>query len=162
MSRMRRVLRYLWAGPTTLLGLVGALLTLASGGTVALVDGVLEVSGGFAAALLRSRMVGSSAMTLGHVVIGRTPAALAATRVHERAHVRQAERWGPLFVPAYLMASLLARLRGGHVYFDNPFEVEARRAERTEPPVRAGRAAGASATAPGRRRPRGDGGGSPA
>ena len=47
------------------------------------------------------------------------------TRTHERVHVRQCERWGPLFIPAYLLASLLIRLRGGRPYEDNPFEREA-------------------------------------
>ena len=36
-----------------------------------------------------------------------------------------AEIWGPLFIPAYLAASLTAVLRGRHFYFDNAFEVEA-------------------------------------
>jgi hypothetical protein len=42
-------------------------------------------------------------------------------------HVRQYERWGPLFVPAYLVSSLVLWLRGRDPYWDNPFEVEARR-----------------------------------
>jgi hypothetical protein len=129
-DRMRRALIYLWAGPTTLVGLLALLLTLASGGRAAVVGGVLEVSGGFATGFLRRWPVRARAMTLGHVVLGRDRAALASTRVHERAHVRQAERWGPLFLPAYAAASLWAFLRGGHRYLDNHFEVEARRSER--------------------------------
>jgi hypothetical protein len=60
-------------------------------------------------------------------------------------HVRQYETWGPLFLPAYLMASLIAALRGRHFYFDNAFEVEAYRAEppagqnRSYPHLAAGR-----------------------
>ena len=40
---------------------------------------------------------------------------------------RQCERWGPLFIPAYLLASLwiLFNPRGRNPYFDNPFEREA-------------------------------------
>ena len=45
-------------------------------------------------------------MTLGHVVLGRSAAALAETRAHERVHVTQCERWGPFFVPAYAASSL--------------------------------------------------------
>jgi hypothetical protein len=64
-------------------------------------------------------------MTLGHVVIGRDRDCLDHSRAHERIHVRQAERWGPLFIPAYLLASLFAKLRGRDAYRDNPFEREA-------------------------------------
>ena len=49
----------------------------------------------------------------------------AKTRAHERVHVRQCERWGPLFVPAYLGVSLWLMARGRDAYRDNPFEVEA-------------------------------------
>jgi hypothetical protein len=38
------------------------------------------------------------------------------------------ERWGALFIPAYLAASVLAWYRGGHYYLDNWFERDARRA----------------------------------
>ena len=64
-------------------------------------------------------------MTLGHVVIARDRRSLEETRAHERVHVRQCETWGPLFVPAYLTASLWAVWRGRNFYFDNRFEVEA-------------------------------------
>ena len=69
-------------------------------------------------------------MTLGHVVLGRDAAALDRCRVHEQAHVRQYEAWGPFFLPAYFIAGLLAYLRGGNPYWDNSFERDARRAER--------------------------------
>ncbi|MCA1583289.1 MAG: hypothetical protein LC791_00470 [Acidobacteria bacterium] len=65
-------------------------------------------------------------MALGHVVAARDAEALSSTRAHERAHVAQAERWGPFFVPAYLAASLWAVGRGEHPYFDNLFERDAR------------------------------------
>jgi hypothetical protein len=68
---------------------------------------------------------GASAITLGHVVLGRDERALAQTRAHERIHVRQYERWGAAFLPAYGAASLWAILSGGHYYFDNSFEREA-------------------------------------
>ncbi len=64
-------------------------------------------------------------MTLGHTVLGRTAAALDMARPHELIHVRQYERWGPLFVPAYLLCSLVIWLRGKDAYRDNPFEREA-------------------------------------
>jgi hypothetical protein len=60
----------------------------------------------------------------------RRPAAWAAgdpsaVRAHEQVHVRQYERWGPLFVPAYLLSSLVELLRGRRPYRDNWFEREA-------------------------------------
>jgi hypothetical protein len=101
-----------------------------SGGRVAPAHGVLEAWGGFARRLLRSTPIGAQAMTLGHVVIGRDRVSLDRSRAHELIHVRQVERWGPLFFPAYLAASAWAWLRGRHYYRDNCFEREARRGER--------------------------------
>ncbi len=65
------------------------------------------------------------AMTLGHVVLGRDAICLDVTRAHELVHIRQYERWGPLFIPAYLLCSALIWARGGDPYRDNPFEREA-------------------------------------
>jgi hypothetical protein len=64
-------------------------------------------------------------MTLGHIVLGRNRQLLDQTREHERVHVRQCQRWGPLFLPAYLIASFACCLRGQRPYEDNPFEREA-------------------------------------
>ena len=123
-----RPLAYAWASPTTAVGLVAGALTMASGGRVAVERGVLEFHGGFARWLLEHRMVHASAMTLGHVIIGRDPDCLESCRDHEQAHVRQVERWGGLFLPAYVLASGWAWARGRHYYLDNWFEVDARRA----------------------------------
>jgi hypothetical protein len=128
----RSLVGYIWAAPTTAIGLVMML-----GGLwrvrVRVVDGVLEAHGPALAWLLRHLTLipdGAKAMTLGHVVIARDRQSLESTRAHERVHVRQCELWGPLFVPAYLAASLWALLRGRDLYFDNWFEVEAIQRER--------------------------------
>ena len=124
--------RYLWAGPNTLVGALFILPTLLTGGQAHVVSGVLELHGGVAAWFLRHCTLlrgGASAMTLGHVVLGKTPWLLEATRRHERVHVRQAERWGPFFIPAYVFSSLVQLARGRRPYYDNPFEVEAYAAE---------------------------------
>jgi hypothetical protein len=65
------------------------------------------------------------AITFGHVVlcVDRVDDRI---RKHELVHVRQYERLGPLFIPAYLGASAVAALRGGHPYKDNAFEASAR------------------------------------
>ncbi len=121
----RRLWRYLWAGPTSLVGLVAAALTLLSRGRGELREGVIELRGGFADWMLSSRLFRAQAMALGHVVLGRSRSALDHCRTHELVHVRQAERWGPFFLPAYLLASVWAHLKGRHYYRDNPFEIEA-------------------------------------
>lgn len=125
--RLTRGLTYLWAAPTTLVGLAVGALTLASGGRAQRRGGTLEFHGGFARWLLERTVVSASAMTLGHVIIGRDPVCLDSCRAHEWVHVEQVEAWGPFFLPAYLAASLLAWWRGGHYYLDNWFEVDARR-----------------------------------
>jgi hypothetical protein len=121
-----RLLGYLWAAPTTLVGLVAGVLTLCTGGRLQYRQGALEFYGGFASWLARKGSF--AAMTLGHVIVGRDSWSLEFCREHEQAHVRQVERWGIAFIPAYLIASLLAWGRGGHYYRDNWFERDARRA----------------------------------
>jgi hypothetical protein len=129
---MRRALFYLWALPVTLPGLLVAIVARGSGGTVQQVDGVLESAGGRPAWVLRRDFPFSgavAAITLGHVVVGVSLEALEATRVHERAHVRQFEHWGTLLLVLYPLAGLLAWIKGGNPYRDNRFEREARIAE---------------------------------
>jgi hypothetical protein len=106
------------------------LLGVVSGGRARIVAGVIEVHGGIVSFVLRRCTLldcGASALTLGHVVLGYDALALEATRAHERVHVRQVERWGPLFIPAYAFASIIAWARGGDPYLDNAFEREAYR-----------------------------------
>ncbi len=125
---MSRFLRYVWAGPTTLIGLMVA-VALLHRGRAAVVDGVIEAHSPLLGRALRSFTPlagGAIAITLGHVVIGQNARALDLTRVHERVHVRQYELWGPFFVPAYLLAGLFELLRGRHPYIDNYFERDAR------------------------------------
>lgn len=132
---MLQIVRYVWALPATLLGLFFVPLAWLSGGRVALVDGVIEIHGGLVRWFLRRRLPGvgcASAMTLGHVIIGRDLECLSRSRRHEHVHVRQYERWGPLMLPIYLIASGVLYFRGLDPYLDNPFEQEAfRECDRT-------------------------------
>lgn len=116
---------YVWASPTTAFGLVAGGLTLATRGRCQRVDGVLEFHGGFCNWLLDHTPIRASALTLGHVILGIDADALERHRVHEHVHVRQAERWGPAFLPAYLASSAWAWLRGVDPYLGNRFEREA-------------------------------------
>ena len=119
-----RTARVLWAAPNTLIGLALGLLLLPLGARIRRVGGALEITA------LRQpprRPWPFAAITFGHVIVGTHALALERLRAHEQVHVRQCERWGPLFLPAYLLAGAWQGLRGRDVYWDNPFEVEARR-----------------------------------
>jgi hypothetical protein len=124
-----RPLLYLWALPGSILGLALVPFALLSGGSMRIVQGTLEVQGGLVSFLLTRALPwvkgGGSAMTLGHVILGRNQGCLDRSRRHEHVHVRQYERWGPFFVPLYLGSSLILWLRGYDPYLDNPFEREA-------------------------------------
>ena len=112
---LTRAIVYLWVLPTTCAGLLFLPFIRLSGGGYQIVDGVLELYGGIVSTLLTRYTLlegGASAMTLGHVVIGRDRDALDWSRAHERVHVRQYERWGPFFIPAYLLCFLVLLLRG--------------------------------------------------
>jgi hypothetical protein len=123
-----RGLRYAWAAPCSAVGLVLGLVGCLFGASMRVRSGALEFGGGLAGELA-SRLpasFGFSAITFGHVILGVDHGTLAAVRAHEQVHVRQYERWGPLFVPAYLLSSLVQLMQGRDPYLDNRFEREAR------------------------------------
>ncbi len=127
MSKVGHLTRWalwLWASPNSLIGLALGLLLLPLGAHMRFVDGVLEICA------LRQRPRHRwpfAAITFGHVIVGTHAQELERLRAHEQVHVRQCERWGPLFLPAYLLAGAWQWVRGRSAYWDNPFEVEARR-----------------------------------
>jgi hypothetical protein len=127
MRHATQFLRFLWASPATALGFVLGFLALASGGRVQRRGRTLEFYGGLLVPLLAKLPGGPCimAMTLGHAIVGRDAASLDAARAHELVHVRQYERWGPLFLPAYLACSAVIWCRGGDAYRENPFERQA-------------------------------------
>jgi hypothetical protein len=129
MRRLIATLAILWAAPWSLFGLAIGGLALLTGGRVQRTGRVLEFWGGFATLFLRvfPLVTGASAVTFGHTVLARSKAHLDGSREHERVHVRQYERWGFLFVPAYLLCWLYLWLAGKSPYFDNPFERQAYR-----------------------------------
>jgi hypothetical protein len=131
-SPLRRAARRAWAAPVSLAGLALAPLALVTGGRIRVVGGVLEASGGLLAPLLSrgNPWFAIQAITLGHVVLGVSAEALERARVHERVHVAQYERWGPLFPLLYLASSAAALGRGRRAYDGNAFEREAFAAER--------------------------------
>jgi len=129
-KRIVRVLLYIWVFPTSLIGLTIGLFGLISGGKFQCERGCIEFYGGLVTWFLSQiGPVGHGvlAMTLGHTIIGRNRAALEFARDHEQVHVRQNERWGPFFIPAYLGCSAYLWFQKKDVYHHNPFEVEAYR-----------------------------------
>lgn len=123
--RIWRPLAYAWAAPYTLAGLALGVAVIAFGGSGQVRQGVLEIGGGALGQWVGRSRIPFGAVTIGHVVLGLDHLLLTRVRAHEQVHVRQYERWGPLFVPAYLLASAIAWLRGGEPYQDNAFEREA-------------------------------------
>ena len=121
--RLSRGLRLLWASPNSVLGLLLGALLLPLGARGRVVGGVLEIAAFGRAPQHRWPF---AAITLGHVIVGTHRAELQRLRAHEQVHVRQSERWGPFFLPAYLLAGGWQWVCGRHPYRDNPFEVQAR------------------------------------
>lgn len=115
---MARVFALVWAGPWSVLGLVLGLTFDRRRVT----RGVLLCEGAGWPRRLGWRY---RAITFGHVILC-VDEADDSLMDHELVHVCQYEVWGPLFIPAYLAASLWAKLQGGRAYADNPFEVAAR------------------------------------
>ena len=120
------VLSIFWASPYSLFGIFVGILGCLTGGSVQKRGIALEFYGGATNVFLRYVCgVWVSAITFGHTILGKDPVTLDAVREHEWVHVRQYQRWGPLFGPAYLISSLLVWWQGKRAYRDNHFEREA-------------------------------------
>jgi len=118
---------YAWAGPNSALGLALGFLMLLLGGRARLHEGVAEFHGGLVGVLLTWPRIACPfrAVTLGHVVLATDASSLARSRDHERVHVRQYEKWGPFFLPAYFASGLWQLACGRRCYRDNYFERQA-------------------------------------
>ncbi|MFO1265717.1 MAG: signal peptide prediction [Rubrivivax sp.] len=144
MRALPTALKMLWALPATLIGLVAGAGCMLAGARVRRHTGVLEVTLRGAGKARRAQRAGHArlarqqaspfarpwpfvAITFGHVVLAASPQDQSRHRAHERVHVRQYERWGPLFLLAYPAESAWQWLRGRRAYVDNRFEVAARR-----------------------------------
>lgn len=127
MPSLAKALYIAWASPNTLLGVSLGAVGLLTRGRVQIRRGVLEFyAGGVCWILQRGRPGGfAAAITFGHTILGQDEADLDLCRDHEHVHVHQYERWGPLFLPAYLACSLVLWIRGRDPYRENPFEREA-------------------------------------
>jgi hypothetical protein len=101
---------------------------LLTGARIKQIEGVLEIAWRHSTPQL-TKLLPFTAITFGHVVLGISAHELSRLRTHEHAHVKQYERWGPLFLLLYPASSLWQLLRGRSAYWDNVFEVQARAAE---------------------------------
>lgn len=133
-ARSGIVLGILWALPLTLLGVLLMMLpTLLLRGRIDVVmrpTPALLVRGPLADRMLEGHPFGAMcAMAIGHIVIAQRQGLTARILTHELAHVRQAAHWGFAFPVVYLAASIWAFLQGEDAYWNNCFEVAARRAE---------------------------------
>jgi hypothetical protein len=122
------IVKLLWASPCSAIGLVAALIPLGLGGRARWINGALEVTyrQRLAECGRRSRGLPFRAIVFGHVILAVSTEELGRIGPHERVHVAQYERWGPVFLLAYPAASLWQWLRGRNPYRDNVFEVQAR------------------------------------
>ncbi|HVL75982.1 MAG TPA: hypothetical protein VM406_08190, partial [Noviherbaspirillum sp.] len=127
------VVRVLWAAPITIFGLFIALPVRACGGHWRRLRGgstaAMLVHGRLADWLLERHPAGRmNAMAIGHIVVAARTGLGPLTLAHELEHVRQAERWGPLFPILYAGSSAWQWLNGRNAYWHNHFEVAARAA----------------------------------
>lgn len=108
-----------WAGPLTVVGLALAALS----GRPPTWEPDLHcfvVRGAGGPSRLALRSVGAHANTVGQIVIATQPTPSAVLLAHEAVHARQAERFGPLLFPLYVL------LGARYGYRDNPLERAAR------------------------------------
>jgi hypothetical protein len=119
--------KIVWASPWSLWGLLVGCLGLLTGGRVQKSGRLIEFWGGFLPLFLKyfPFVAGSPVATFGHVVVGRSQRHLDACRPHQLVHMGQYERWGVLFVPAYLTWWGVLWCSGKRPYYDNPFECQA-------------------------------------
>ncbi len=124
-------LQILWASPWTLLGLLIAIICSPLSVKFIFYHGTVGCYGRGVALVLRRMPIagGARAMTLGHTIWACDRLAFISTHPHELVHVRQYERWGPFFVPAYLICGVWLWWNSNEPYWDNPFEKEAYRLE---------------------------------
>ena len=135
LRRLVLLLGIAWAMPLTAVGLLLALPVMLWRGQVHLVRSArapaLLFNGPLADYLLERHPFGAMcAMAIGHVVIADRSSLTRRILTHELAHVRQAACWGILFPFVYLAASAWALLCGQDAYWNNVFEIAARKAER--------------------------------
>src|SRR5690349_19029468 len=118
MNKLLYAIGFIWALPGTIIGAVLQFIYGINGRRKFNESGVLEVR------VKRILPKFAAAQTWGVIVFSRIP--FKYVRTHEYAHVLQWMIWGPLFLPAYVLASLWSRIKYGNWYEDNWYERRAR------------------------------------
>ena len=95
---MLTALGFVWTLPNTVIGVVAGLLTFQP---PRIAHGLLLFDRRPRGLTVFLRAIDREAMTLGYVVVSASPVE-GTLLAHERAHVAQYRRWGPLFIPVYL------------------------------------------------------------
>ena len=128
MKHSLEIVKLLWALPCSAVGILLACIPLLAGGRARWSSGALEVT-------YRENQTGCGKLArklpfrgivFGHVILAVTREELLSIGPHERVHVQQYGRWGPLFFFAYGASSLWQLMRGRSAYWDNHFEIQAR------------------------------------
>jgi hypothetical protein len=118
MGAMEHPLGFLWTLPNTLLGLVAGALTFQR---PRVVEGALVFDRGARGLTAAMRSFDRAAMTVGYVIVSSEPVEGRLLR-HEQHHIRQYRRWGPFFIPIYLLLAI------PYGYRRHPMELAAMRA----------------------------------
>jgi hypothetical protein len=71
--------------------------------------------------------MGKTAITLGEIILYKSDAFTRRTIEHEIVHVDQYRKYGPFFLPAYGISSIISRIKHGSWYRENEFEKKARK-----------------------------------
>lgn len=123
-----QIVKLLWAAPCSAVGLAFAALILLAGGKAKWSRGACEVTyrQTEASCGTLARKLPFRGIVFGHVILAVTGDELQTIGAHERVHVQQYERWGPLFFVAYAASSLWQLLHARSPYWHNHFEIQAR------------------------------------
>lgn len=129
-----KVAKLLWAAPCSTVGLALTAVLLVIGAKARWASGALEVTyrHSLAGCGTRARNLNCRGIVFGHVILAVTREELRSIGAHERVHVEQYERWGPLLFFAYGASSLWQFVNRRSPYWHNHFEVQAR--ERSNEP----------------------------
>lgn len=123
-----KIAKLMWASPCSAVGLALTAVLLAAGAKARWSSGALEVTWRHSHARCgkRARRFPYRGIVFGHVILAVTREELITIGAHERVHVEQYERWGPLFFFAYGASSLWQFVNRRSPYWHNHFEVQAR------------------------------------
>ncbi len=128
MKHWLEIVKLLWALPCSAVGIVLACIPLLAGGRAKWSSGAMEVTyrENQASCGKLARKLPFRGIVFGHVILAVTCEELRIIGPHERVHVQQYGRWGPLFFFAYGASSIWQLIRGRSAYWDNHFEIQAR------------------------------------